>query len=137
MIGRRRAFFAKSALLMVTSLLVTSLNVACVATATSAPARGIVVNGPPPAPIEEARSAPPSATAAWVNGYWHWAGARYVWIPGHWENAPPGSQWYAPKYSQNTDGRFYYEPGGWVGGAGRAPDVTPPVPVNRNAPAFH
>ena len=105
-------------------------NSACVATASSAPARGIVVNGPPPAPISEARSAPPSATAAWVSGYWHWEGARYVWIPGHWENAPPGSQWYAPRYTQNTDGRFFYEPGGWS-------PANQPHPPPANASAFH
>ncbi len=112
---------------------VASSNVACVATANSAPPRGIVVNGPPPAPIAETRSAPPSATAAWVSGYWHWEGARYVWIPGHWENAPPGSQWYAPRYTQNTDGRFYYEPGGW------SPANQPAAnqPSNASASAFH
>jgi hypothetical protein len=131
--GRRSSKLAIPLLMM--SLLIASANVACVATATSAPARGVVVNGPPPAPIAEQRSAPPSANSAWVNGYWHWEGARYVWIPGHWENAPPGAQWYAPKYSQNTDGRYYYEPGGWTAGGapGSPPDHAPP----QNASAFH
>jgi hypothetical protein len=110
---------------------VAASNIACVATATSAPPRGIVVNGPPPAPIAESRSAPPSATAAWVSGYWHWEGARYVWIPGHWENAPPGAQWYAPRYTQNTDGRFFYEPGGW------SPANPPRNEAPANASAFH
>jgi hypothetical protein len=83
----------------------------CVVTAEVPVPRGIVVAGPPPAPREEARSAPQSPTAVWVSGYWHWTGAAYTWIPGHWEVAPPGAQWYGPRYGQGGDGRYYYEPG--------------------------
>ena len=93
----------------------------CVATATPAPSRGVVVTGPPPQPIPEARTAPPGANAAWVEGYWHWTGAQYSWIPGHWESAPPGAHWYAPRYV-STDGAYFYEPGGWQGQG--------PVPAN-------
>ena len=85
---------------------------ACVATATPPPSRGMVVSGPPPPPVQEVRSAPPGANAVWVDGYWHWTGARYAWIPGHWENAPPGATWYGPRYV-TTDGTTVYEPGGW------------------------
>lgn len=98
---------------VVLALLACASLVGCVATATSAPSRSVIVNGPPPPPIVEQRPTPPSAQAAWVGGYWHWAGARYMWIPGHWENAPPGAQWYGPEYTKSNDGRFYYAPGGW------------------------
>ena len=73
--------------------------------------RGIVVSGPPPAIREEQPTTAPSQAAVWVSGYWHWTGASYTWIPGHWDAAPPGARWYAPRYVQGTDGRYYYQPG--------------------------
>jgi hypothetical protein len=112
-------------------------GIGCVATATPVPARGVVVTGPPPQPIPEARTAPPGANAAWVEGYWHWTGAQYAWIPGHWESAPPGARWYAPRYV-SSDGAYFYEPGGWQGPAGPAPMTAPasaPPPARANA--FH
>lgn len=96
----------------------------CVATASSPAPRGVVVNGPPPPPIQEVRSAPPSAGAIWVDGYWHWTGAQYAWIPGHWENAPPGQRWYAPSYSA-ADGAYFYRQGGWRPGAPAEPQGPP------------
>jgi len=84
----------------------------CVATASNPTPRGVMVNGPPPAPLPEDRPAPPTAGAIWVNGYWHWTGAQYTWIPGHWENAPPGQSWYGPRYV-SSEGAFFYQPGGW------------------------
>jgi hypothetical protein len=98
----------------VVSTCVAMLAVACVATAPSTPARGVVVSGPPPDPIAEERPAPPSVQAVWVPGYWHWTGMHYAWIPGHWENAPPGTAWAAPRYT-SREGTYFYEPGGWSG----------------------
>lgn len=92
---------------------------ACVANQSSPPPRGVVVNGPPPAPVAEERSLAPGPAAAWVAGYWHWTGMHYAWIPGHWENAPPGQTWAAPQYT-SRDGAYVYEPGGWRG-ASQAP----------------
>ncbi len=88
------------------------LSTGCVATASNPQPRGVVVNGPPPAPLQEDRPAPPGASAVWINGYWHWTGAQYTWIPGHWENAPPGQSWYGPRYS-TSEGSYFYQPGGW------------------------
>jgi hypothetical protein len=85
----------------------------CVATAETGPSRGVVVSGPPPAPIHEARSAPPKPEAAWVPGYWHWTGMQYAWIPGHWDAAASGGQWIGPRYFQQG-GQYRYEPGGWT-----------------------
>jgi hypothetical protein len=85
---------------------------ACVATETAPPARSIVVSGPPPAPIAEDRPPAPSASTAWVPGYWHWTGVQYAWIPGHWENPPPGAVWAGPHYMTHGN-TYFYEPGGW------------------------
>ena len=87
---------------------------ACVANQATPPPRGVVVSGPPPAPVAEDRPLAPGPSAAWVAGYWHWAGMHYAWIPGHWENAPPGQTWAAPQYV-SRDGGYLYEPGGWRG----------------------
>jgi hypothetical protein len=112
----------------------------CVATAQSPPARGVVVSGPPPAPLAEERAPQPRQDAPkdaqWVAGYWHWTGMQYAWIPGHWESAPPGAIWSAPRYS-TADGSYFYEAGGWKAGAPSVPQlpVTAPVlaPAHANA----
>lgn len=85
---------------------------ACVVNEPEAPTRGVVVSGPPPAPVREDRPAAPSNNAVWVAGYWHWTGMQYAWIPGHWDAPPPGATWSAPVYSIR-DGKYVYETGGW------------------------
>src|SRR5262249_41001211 len=77
-----------------------ALVMGCVATQPAPQSRGIVVSGPPPAPLAEERPAPKGPGDAWVPGYWHWTGMQYAWIPGHWENPPPGATWREPKYVQ-------------------------------------
>ncbi len=90
---------------------------ACVVAPATPPPRGVLVSGPPPAPLHEDRSPAPAPLAAWIGGYWHWTGLEYAWIPGHWEAAPPmGAAWRPPVYVQNN-GAFFYEPGGWSTGA--------------------
>ena len=84
----------------------------CVATAEGMPSRGVVVSGPPPAPLPEARPQPPAKRTAWIGGYWHWTGMHYAWIPGHWDAAPTGAQWVAPRYFQQG-GQYLYEAGTW------------------------
>lgn len=90
-------------------------STACVINEPESPPRGVVVNGPPPAPVKEEPPARPNASAVWVTGYWHWTGMQYAWIPGHWEAPPPGSTWSPPVYSMR-EGRHVYESGGWRGG---------------------
>lgn len=95
--------------------LVASASTGCVATAESMPSRGVVVSGPPPAPLPESRPVPPSGRAAWVAGYWHWTGMQYAWIPGHWDASPTGAQWVGPRYFQQG-GQYHYEAGSWARG---------------------
>ncbi len=97
---------------------------ACVVNEAESPARGVVVSGPPPAPVREDRGAAPGPQAVWVSGYWHWTGMQYAWIPGHWDAPPPGAVWNAPVYTAR-DGKYFYETGGW-----NAPGAQPP---SRNA----
>lgn len=85
----------------------------CVVNEPEAPSRGVVVSGPPPAPVREERPAPPGPDALWVAGYWHWTGMQYAWIPGHWEAPPAGAIWAGPKVTATKDGRYLYEAGGW------------------------
>lgn len=91
---------------------------ACVVNDPESPPRGVVVSGPPPAPVHEDRPPAPNPQASWVPGYWHWTGMQYAWIPGHWE-APPSRAvvWTAPKVTSTPDGRYVYESGGWKPGA--------------------
>lgn len=85
---------------------------ACVVNEPESPARGIVVSGPPPAPVREERPTAPAKDSVWVPGYWHWTGMQYAWIPGHWDAPPPGAVWNAPRVV-SRDGRYVYESGGW------------------------
>ncbi len=99
------------------SIAFATLVAACVVNDPESPPRGVIVSGPPPAPMrEEARPPAPSAQAIWVAGYWHWTGLQYAWIPGHWEAAPAGAVWNAPRVTVH-DGRYIYETGGWKNGA--------------------
>ena len=93
------------------------IGAGCVVNEAEAPTRGVVVSGPPPAPVAEQRPASPSPQSVWVGGYWHWTGIQYAWIPGHWDAPPPGATWSAPIYTAR-DGKYFYESGGWKPGDG-------------------
>lgn len=97
-----------------------ALAVGCVVNEPEAPARGVVVSGPPPAPMREERPPPPDARAIWIAGYWHWTGIQYAWIPGHWEAPPTGAVWAAPRVTTLKDGRYVYESGSWQPGSRNA-----------------
>lgn len=92
---------------------IAATSAGCVVNASDSPARGVIVSGPPPAPVHEEAPPPPNPQALWVGGYWHWTGTVYVWIPGHWEAPPAGTVWNAPRVVTTQDGRYVYEPGGW------------------------
>jgi hypothetical protein len=88
--------------------------IGCVVNEAEAPPRGVVVSGPPPAPVREERPPPPAkGDVSWIAGYWHWTGMQYAWIPGHWEAPPSGSVWAEPHVTATKDGRYVYESGGW------------------------
>jgi len=115
----RRAYAGGMGIALALALLGVS---GCVATAQSAPPRGVLVNGPPPPPLTEDRPPPPrpQERAQWIAGYWHWTGMQYAWIPGHWESSQPGATWTPPRYMA-ADGAYFYEPGGWKGNAAAVP----------------
>lgn len=92
---------------------IAALAAACVVNEPESPARGVVVSGPPPAPVAETRPPAPNPQSSWVPGYWHWTGMQYAWIPGHWEAAPSGQAWAAPRVTATPDGRYIYESGGY------------------------
>ena len=104
---------------------------ACVATEQSVASRGVIVSGPPPAPMADERPPPPSGASVWIAGYWHWTGMQYAWIPGHWESGPPGAAWAAPRYVK-SEGGYYYEAGRW-----RAAPAAGASSVRASANALH
>ena len=90
-----------------------SFSLGCASTQ-AAPAEPVVFTAaPPPLPLPEIESGPPSPDMAWVPGYWHWNGLRYVWVPGHWESPRPDHVWQPPTYSFTGD-RWMYRPGRWA-----------------------
>jgi hypothetical protein len=123
----------RSAGVLLTAAFIAALALGgCVAAEQSAPPRGVVVSGPPPAPLPEPmRPPPPSTASVWVDGYWHWTGMQYAWIPGHWESGPPGTTWAAPRYVA-SEGSYVYEAGGW-----RPAPPAPPVLTAAPAPPAH
>jgi hypothetical protein len=73
----------------------------------------VVVEAPPPAPIEEVHPPPPFANALWIPGYWHWAGSRHVWVVGRWSPRPAGYGWEPDRWERREDGRWVQRPGHW------------------------
>ncbi len=85
---------------------------------------------PPQLHVEVAPPAP-SPSHVWVQGYWSFAGGRYLWVPGSYVVAPqPGATW-VPARWVFRDGAWYFEPGRW---AARGVAVTPPPPAYQPPP---
>lgn len=71
------------------------------------------VVAPPPAPLPEGPSSPPTPGMVKVGGSWHWDRNHYEWIPSHWVTAPPGRRWAGPELGQDG-GETTYVNGGFV-----------------------
>ncbi len=72
----------------------------------------MLVESEPPPPQEEVRPAVPYEGAVWVEGYWHWNGARYLWFPGRWERPRAGYLW-VPHHWIRAGAHWHYSPGPW------------------------
>ncbi|MGB5106677.1 MAG: hypothetical protein WBP29_01310 [Candidatus Zixiibacteriota bacterium] len=66
---------------------------------------------PPPLRVE-ARSAPPSPFAIWIDGFWSWRRNDFVWVPGHWEANPRGV-WVSGYWERHPRG-YRWVPGYWA-----------------------
>ena len=61
---------------------------------------------PPPPPVVAYAPPAPAPGYAWVSGYYHPVGARYVWRPGYWARPPYAhAVWVGPRY---YGGRYYH-----------------------------
>jgi hypothetical protein len=69
---------------------------------------------PPPPPRVEARPPQPLAAAVWAQGYWHYAGGRWVWVPGHWAVPPRAGATWRPSTWVPDGVQVRLDPGGWV-----------------------
>lgn len=65
----------------------------------------------PPPTRHEVLSTRPSASYAWMDGYWTYQNSRWNWIPGHWE-APisAGATWVPGHWNPSTRG-WIWTPG--------------------------
>ncbi len=73
----------------------------------------VVVNEPPPAPVEETVIAAPGPGFIWIGGFWGWNGGHWHWERGHWARPPHhGAVWVAPHY-YHRGGRHVWVHGGW------------------------
>ena len=81
------------------------LTMSVAAVAMGGCAVGLMVPGPPPAPMVEVRAVVPGPAFVWVGGYWSWR-SRWIWVPGSWAVPPRAHAIWSP-------GRWYRHGGGW------------------------
>ena len=90
-----------------------SLVLASAITAPAFAQVGIYIGHAPPPLRYEVRPAIPGPGYTWVDGYWNWAGGRYVWAPGVWRRPPyAGAYWTHAHYDHYDRGWAYHE-GHW------------------------
>ena len=72
----------------------------------------VVVDQPPPLPVEESMTVSPGAGFVWVPGAWSWR-SQWVWDQGHWAHPPQaGAIWIAPRYEERG-AKHVFIAGGW------------------------
>jgi hypothetical protein len=74
---------------------------------------GVLVQGPPPAPIYEAIPATREGYI-WTPGHYVWDNGRYTWRGGEWMASREGYAWQAAHWEQRSDGSWYLLGGTWV-----------------------
>jgi WXXGXW repeat (2 copies) len=68
---------------------------------------------PPPPTGPDVVSAPPTADALWVPGYWAYDGARYSWQGAHWEIPPPRARAYVVAHWEPRGDRYVFVQSYW------------------------
>jgi WXXGXW repeat (2 copies) len=80
----------------------------------------------PPEPIEELPpTEKPEGDVVWMSGYWAWEDDRndFIWVSGVWRNPPPGKQWIAGYWRQDSDTAWQWVNGFWTPAAAPAATV--------------
>jgi hypothetical protein len=81
------------------------------------PQDGMLVQVPPPEPIEELPpdQIPDGEDVEWIPGYWAWDDDMndYIWISGVWRTPPPGNEW-VPGYWVRTSQGYQWVSGYWT-----------------------
>ncbi|MBZ5588577.1 MAG: hypothetical protein LAO05_08440 [Acidobacteriia bacterium] len=73
---------------------------------------GLMVPGPPPAPMVEVRGVAPGPAFVWIGGCWTWR-SRWVWTGGSWGVPPhPRAVWIPGRWYRHG-GRWRWNPGYW------------------------
>ncbi len=81
----------------------------------------VVSSTPPtarPPAVREVRTARPSATAVWIDGFYEWTGGQWVWLAGTWSQPPVQDAIWIPTVEVNLGGRTVIRPGSWRTSAG-------------------
>jgi hypothetical protein len=73
---------------------------------------GLMVPGPPPAPLVEVRGAAPGPAFVWLGGYWAWH-SRWVWTRGSWAVPPHPRAVWVPGHWRHVFGGCRWSPGFW------------------------
>jgi len=75
--------------------------------------RVYVKTGPPTKKVVVVKKgSPPHPHAVWVEGHWHWNGAKYIWKKGYWLKPRKGFVW-VPGHWVNTKHGWYRVEGHW------------------------
>jgi hypothetical protein len=66
------------------------------------------VQTPPPPGMYGAVGYAPGPGYVWTDGYYNYAGGRYVWAPGRWMRPPRARQaWVAPRWERRGHGYVF------------------------------
>jgi hypothetical protein len=97
---------------MLFAVVVLSISVLSMSSASSAQVRISVGFGPPALPVYEQPICPGDGYL-WTPGYWGWADDDYYWVPGTWVEAPEVGYLWTPPYWGWEGGAYIFNAGYW------------------------